>query len=225
MKRILFSLAVVLAMTWMACKPAAEAPQVIPAAMFQSMLVQHPVKDFDAWKPVFQGHDSVRTAHGLRTIGIAREMNDPNQVIIFFRVGDMQQAKDFIAMPELKTIMDSSGVTAPPTITFVNVVRNDTTTIPQKDRIMVSHHVKDFGAWLKVYDKEGSADRAQYGLIDRAMGRGVEDSNMVYLIFAVTDMEKAKARTSSPELKKMMEEAGVDSEPKVLAYTFDMLKE
>ncbi|MND06809.1 hypothetical protein D3C83_284180 [compost metagenome] len=57
------------------------------------------------------------------------------------------------------------------------------------------------------------------------MGRGIEDSNMVYLVFAITDMAKAEERGKSEELKKLMTESGVDSDPEMFVYKFEMYKE
>ncbi len=224
MKRATFYFLVVLFLNWMACKPA-ETKVEIPTTMFTSMVVKHPVKDFNAWKPHFMAHDSVRLAYGLHTIGVGRGIQDTNTVGIVMRVDDIQKAKAFASMPELKAVMDSAGVTGPPTIDYIHVVRNDSSKIEQMDRVMVSHHVKDFGAWLKVFDTEGPATRASFGMIDRALGRGVDDTNMVYMVFAITDMAKAQARSQSEELKKLMEEAGVDSPPNIWAYKFDMYKE
>ena len=105
-----------------------------------------------------------------------------------------------------------------PTFSYIDVVRNDDTKIDQKERLMVVHKVKNYNAWLKVYDGEGKETRAANGLIDRGLGRGVNDSNMVYIVFAITDMAKAKARLSSPELKKIMTDAGVEGAPKSFFY-------
>jgi hypothetical protein len=98
------------------------------------------------------------------------------------------------------------------------VIRDDNSPIEQKERLIVAHHVKDFDAWLKAFDGEGKEARASYGLLDRGLARGVDDPNMVYVLFAVTDIAKAKARSSSPELKKLMTDAGVDGPPTVSFY-------
>lgn len=224
MKRFFFPLAVILMVTWMSCKQA-EAPVVIPSSLFKSMVVRHPVKDYAKFKTVFMATDSMPMAYGVHPIGVARGIQDTNMVVVIGKIDDLARAKAFAASPELKTAMDSAGVTAPPTIEFVDVVRNDDSEIPQMERLMVKHHVKDFGAWLKVYDKEGKDTRAGFGLIDRALCRGIDDSNMVYVVFAVTDMAKATARGQSEELKKLMDEAGVDSAPEMFAYKFDIYKE
>ena len=77
--------------------------------------------------------------------------------------------------------------------------------MPQDQRnVSVTHHVKNFDAWLKVYDGEGKDTRGcEDGTVDRAMSRGIEDTNMVSVVFVITQiMAKAKARVASPELKK-----------------------
>ena len=86
---------------------------------------------------------------------------------------------------------------------------------------MVVHHVKDFDAWLKVYDGEGKAKRMEEGFMDRGMARGVDDPNMVCLVFALMDMAKAKAAITSDAKKKLMTDAGVDSPPQIFFYKFE----
>lgn len=224
MKRFFLPLLVIVMVTWMSCKQA-EAPVVIPTSLFKSMVVRHPVKDYAQFKKVFLSTDSMPQAYGVHPIGVARGIQDTNMVVVIAKIDDLAKAKAFGASPELKTAMDSAGVTAAPTIDFVDVVRNDDSEIPQMERLMVKHHVKDFGTWLKAYDKEGKDTRASFGLVDRALARGVDDSNMVYVVFAVTDMAKAMERGKSEELKKIMDDAGVDSAPEMFAYKFDIYKE
>jgi hypothetical protein len=224
MKQFFFPLAVVIMVTWMSCKPA-ETPVVIPTSLFKSVVVKHPVKDYAKFKAVFMTKDSMTAANGLHTIGVARGLQDTNMVAVIAKMDDVAKAKAFFASPDLKAAMDSAGVSAPPTFDYVDVVRNDDSDIPQMERMMVKHHVKDFANWLKVYDKEGKETRASFGMIDRAMCRSIDDSNMVYLVFAITDMTKAMERGKSDELKKLMDEAGVDSEPEMWAYKFDIYKE
>ena len=114
--------------------------------------------------------------------------------------------------------MQKGVVTGPPIILYITVIRDDNSNIEQKDRLLVSHHVKDFDAWLKVFDSEGKETRAGYGLIDRGIARGIDDSNTVYVLFAVSDITKAKTRSNSPELKKLMTDSGVDGPPTINFY-------
>jgi hypothetical protein len=196
----------------------AKAPEKPAFTPFNVMVIQHPVKNFDKWLPVYKGHDSVRKAYGLNEIGVARGLDNPNMVYIALKADDVQKAKQFAVLPNLKETMMKAGVTKPPVISYLNVIRDDNSTIDQKERVMVAHHVKDFDTWLKAYDGEGKATRAANGLIDRGLARGVDDPNMVYVLFAISDLAKAKARINSPELKKLMTDAGVDGPPTISFY-------
>jgi hypothetical protein len=200
------------------CNSKEGTKSTIPAASDKVVIVQHPVSSYDHWRPYFDNDDSARKAYGLSSIGVGRGIDDPNHIILFFKTEDTAKAASFMNRPELKTIMDSAGVTGPPVTDLVNTVRNDTSNTDIKDRVMIIHKVKDFDAWLKVFDNEGMETRKSYGLIDRALARGMNDPNMVYIVFAVSDWAKANARTSSDELKKLMTDAGVEGPPAIIKY-------
>lgn len=200
--------------TTTAIAPAPEKPAFSP---FKIARIRHHVKDYAKWLPFYKGNDSLRMAHGISQFIIGRGLEDSNTVIIINKIADVQKAKDFAKLPDLKAVMQKAGVNSQPTFDYSEVIRNDNSVIEQKDRLIVSHHVKDFAAWLKVFDAE-AAQRPTYGLIDRGLARGIDDPNMVYVVFAISDMAKAKARSASPELKKLMTDAGVDSKPGMLFY-------
>jgi hypothetical protein len=202
-----------------------ETAATLPAASFDVVAVMHPVADYSKWLPAFNDDAANRKAAGLIDIGLGRGLDDSNMVVIMMKATDMQKAKEFSNSPGLKEAMQKAGVTAEPKISMVHVIRNDSSTTSQTNRMMVSHHVKDFNAWLKVYDNEGMAKRADEGFTDRALGRGIEDTNMVYLVFAVNDLAKAKASITSEAKKKLMTDAGVDGPPQMFFYNLSMLKE
>ncbi len=177
------------------------------------------VKDFDFWRKSYVSHDSMRKAYAMEPLLLGRGVDNPNMVYLVNKTTDVQKSKSLFAIPEMKAMMDSSGVTSAGTFEYAHVIRLDTTNAANKMRLRVSHHVKDFDAWLKVYDGEGRAERAKYGMEDRSLSRGLDDPNMVYITFYVVDKDKAMARGNSPELKKLMMDAGVDSEPKIFLYT------
>jgi hypothetical protein len=193
-------------------QPATTKPAFTP---YKAMMIQHTVKDFDKWYAAFNGHDSVRKAYGITESGVGRGLDNDKLVIVWSMTSDIQKAKDFAASPNLKDVMKKAGVTGAPSLSYIDVIRDDTSTIPQMERVMVTHHVKDFDTWLKGYEAEGLSARAANGLVDRGMARGIDDPNTVTLLFAITDMAKAKARVNSPELKKTMTDAGVDGPPQI----------
>jgi hypothetical protein len=114
--------------------------------------------------------------------------------------------------------MKAAGVISQPGFSYAEIIRSNDSATEITNRVGIAHHVKDFSAWLKVFDVEGPATRAANGMIDSYIARSLVDSNMVYLSFVVTDMAKAKARGASPELKKLMNDAGVDSPPTIRWY-------
>jgi quinol monooxygenase YgiN len=204
------------------CKtePKAEEPP-IPAANFKFAMIKHPVKDYNSWKAVYMANDSLRDAYGISKFVIGRGTDDTTITFVVEKISDVQKVRDFGASPDLKAAMDSAGVTGPPVIALAEMIRLDTTTNTQLNRVIVSHRVKDFDAWLKVYDSEGRATRAASGLADRALARDLDDPNMVYVSFAITDREKANARMQSEELKKLMTDAGVEGPPSFFFFTAD----
>jgi quinol monooxygenase YgiN len=181
-------------------------------------MVQHKVKNFAKWKSAYMAHDSMRQAYGISHFQIGRSMDDSNMVIVIDKITDVKKAKDFAASAGLKAAMQKAGVSGAPAISYSDVVRNDASVIDQKDRVMVAHKVKDFDAWLKVYDAEGMKSRMENGVIDRGLARDADDPNMIYIVFAIADMAKAKARIGSEELKKLMMDAGVEGAPKITYY-------
>jgi hypothetical protein len=201
---------------------AALAPPPEPAkpvfSPFKVLMIQHHVKNFAKWQEGYLAHDSVRKAYGIEQGVIGRDLRDTNLVYVIDKMEDLAKAKAFAALPDLKTAMMKAGVTDKPGISFGEIIRGDDSPVETDLRVGVAHHVKDFAAWLKVFDAEGPATRAANGLVDRSLGRSLVDSNMVYITFAVTDTAKARARFKSPDLKKIMTDAGVDSPPTTRWY-------
>ncbi len=222
MKRIPMFMAAIAMVFFISCKgkeQTAAKLEPITSTNINVLAIKHTVKDFDVWNAGYNAHDSIRLAYGLKTLTMGRGVDDPSVVYVTHTANDPQKAKDFLALPDLKSTMDSAGVMGAPEVIMANVIRLDTSMKENKTRLQMAHHVKDFDAWLKVFDEEGRETRIAHGLDDRALARDMNDPNMVYITFYVTDMEKAKARGASPELKKLMESAGVDSEPVIFMYT------
>jgi hypothetical protein len=112
--------------------------------------------------------------------------------------------------------MKKAGVTGKPTIEYINVVMTDTMAT-QGTRLRVTHKVKDWDTWKKTFDSHKQA-RMEAGLIDRSVGYSMDDNHIVTVVFVVTDMAKAKAFTTSKDLKDKMTEAGVEGPPTFFWY-------
>jgi len=185
---------------------------------FKVIVIKHDVADYNKWRLAYDAHDSVRMTYGISHFVIGRGMDNPNTIMVIDKMDDVNKAKDFSMLPSLKDAMKKAGVLNTPKFGFYEVIRNDNSKINLKDRLMVTHRVKDFDAWLKVYDEEGIIKRMEGGLIDRGMARNIDDPNIVTIVFAISDIDKAKALIKSEEQKKVMMDAGVEGVPEMFFY-------
>jgi quinol monooxygenase YgiN len=87
-----------------------------------SMLVQHKVKDYAAWKTVYDSVIDLRTSNGELSDQIYRDASDPNSITVIFSWDSLENAKKYAQSPELKAAMEKAGVAGPPSIYFLNEV-------------------------------------------------------------------------------------------------------
>jgi hypothetical protein len=180
--------------------------------------ITHTVNDYAKWRPVFDTDSTARIAAGMQNIVVGRGIDSANRILIALKLSDVAKAKTFMAAPRLKATMAKGGVISKPDIEFYHVIRSNPNS-NEKQWVIVTHKVKDFDAWLKVYDGEGTAKRASQGMVDVVLARGIDDPNLVHLAFDVTDVAKAKAAIFSDEKKKLMMSAGVIGKPIIQFYT------
>ena len=84
-----------------------------------SMIVHHKVKDYDAWKPFFDGHEATRTAGGSTGYTIFRSVDDPNDLAILMQWDSIENAKKFASSEDLKNVMHKAGVIGKPDVYFL----------------------------------------------------------------------------------------------------------
>jgi len=182
---------------------------------FNVVVIKHTVANYNVWKPFFDADSTNRNAAGLHLIGLARGIENQDEVEMPFMIDDVQKAKAFASDPKLKDIMQKAGVTSAPSILFIKVLRLSEAIQTPGDYAEVTIKIKNFDAWIKVFDGEGAAIRARDGLEDGVLARGIDDPNLVYLVFKITDLEKAKAAMVDPARKKLMQKSGVMGEPEI----------
>jgi heme-degrading monooxygenase HmoA len=83
------------------------------------IIVQHKVRDYDAWKVVFDEHQAVRTRHGATGHLLYQGADDPNEVTVLNRFPSRAQAEAFAADPSLKEAMERGGVISEPRVTWL----------------------------------------------------------------------------------------------------------
>ena len=197
-----------------AMKPPASTPSAKPGNV---LIIQHKVANFAKWKLEYESHDSVRRSYGLTNFVLGRGLSDSNMIVVILKMDDVNKAKELTSSKEMKDRMKKAGVVGKPSFSYVDVVMNDTTPIQQSARLMVTHKVKDWDAWRKVFDDHKQA-RMDGGLVDRGLGYNDGDNHQVSIVFAVTDMQKANAFLNSKDLKDKMSQGGVEGTPTLFFY-------
>jgi hypothetical protein len=195
--------------------PAEVKPPFIP---FKVVIIQHRIKNFGKAENEYFNRDSLRKTYGISHYVIGRDLKDSNVVFVVDKIEDVDKAKAFYVLPGAKDAMKKAGVSAMPGFTYAEFVRGNDDPLQFTTGLAVSHHVKDYDAWLKVFDSDDSLRKVN-GMINRGIARNLYDSNTVSVLFEISDTAKAKARMASPDLKKVMTDAGVDSPPTIRWYT------
>ena len=197
-------------------KDSVTPPAPVAAGPVMIMTIKHKVANYAKWKSAYDEHDSARLSYGVHNYVICRGVDDSNMVMVAMRMDDVNKAKEMGNSKELMERMKKAGASKP-TIDYTETVMNDTTAIQQTVRVMVRHTVKDWAAWKKAFDSHKQV-RMDAGLTDRVIGHEVGDDHDVFIVFAVADIEKAKAFMQSKDLKAKMDEAGVVGPPTSFFY-------
>ena len=77
------------------------------------VLIIHQVKDFQAWKRIFDAAAGIRKQAGEQSYHVLCDEGDPNHVIHFSQWSSLAAAKAFFESPELVEIRVQAGVEAP----------------------------------------------------------------------------------------------------------------
>ena len=85
-------------------------------------VVSHPVKDYAAWRVVYDSAEPIRQKAGVTGAEVFHDPKDPNMMVIIHRFPSVEAAQAFLGDPGLKEAMMKGGVTAPPTATIAVAV-------------------------------------------------------------------------------------------------------
>ncbi len=200
---------------------AAKAASTIVTTPENMVVITHKVANYAKWLMSYEGHDSVRLAHGVHNYVIGRGLKDSNMVLVALKVDDTAKAMAFAKDPGLKKAMQKAGIIGAPMMAMSTSTWQDTATIDTKLRSMTSFTVKDWDTWVKGF-QDGKQERLDNGITDRVVGHNWNDNKKVYLVTAITDTAKAFAYYKSDALKKRREAGGVVGEP--VRFLFNIAK-
>ena len=83
------------------------------------MFVRQEVKDYEAWKSVFNRGDDLRRRNGAKSYQVLRPQNGSSEVDVLFEWDDLDNARRFASSAELKEAMQRAGVIGKPEILFL----------------------------------------------------------------------------------------------------------
>jgi heme-degrading monooxygenase HmoA len=86
------------------------------------LLVRHKVKDYAAWKPVFDQHSHAREDSGSKGGYVFRDTADPQNVLILLEWDDIQKAREFVESSNLNEVMEQAGVADKPDVFFLETI-------------------------------------------------------------------------------------------------------
>ncbi len=90
--------------------------------MANYMVVRHKVKDFDAWKKVYDSHRPKQREAGLTERHVLRGVDDRNETIVIFEAADVAKARAFGSSDDLRETMMRAGVVDMPDVYFTTGV-------------------------------------------------------------------------------------------------------
>jgi hypothetical protein len=77
------------------------------------VFINHPVADYDTWRPHFDADKPRRAAAGVADVAVLRDADDPSSVWIVAEA-DAAAVEALLSDPELAKLMQEAGVTGPP---------------------------------------------------------------------------------------------------------------
>ena len=84
----------------------------------ENLTVHLKVKDFNAWRTSYNGHEKDRATAGITNGRVFQSPSDPNDVVILQDVSDVAKARTWLGSSEMKSVLEKSGVVGSPNFRF-----------------------------------------------------------------------------------------------------------
>jgi hypothetical protein len=179
-----------------------------------AVVVTQEVESYDVWKRAFDGHAPARRNAGIVSTHVNRDAENPNRLSVYLAGTDAAKLNTFLGSPDLMAKMREAGVKGPPHVATITPVDDQTV----KDRplagVIVRHEVRDFEVWKRAFDGD-AARRARAGVIGHAVNRAARNPNLVVVYLQAESLDTLRAFAASPDLKQVMQAAGVTSAPEM----------
>ncbi len=183
-----------------------------------AVIVSHTVADFDTWKAAFDAVEDARRSASVVGHHINRSEENPNDLSVYLAATDAEALRAFASSQELKDAMTGAGVTGPPTMMWATPVRESLDWGRTLPAFILTHTVADFDRWLAGYDGADELRKAN-GIVGHAANRSLDDPSMAVVYHQAESFDALHSFLDGEDLKAVMENAGVTSEPQVSFYT------
>jgi hypothetical protein len=189
----------------------AHASTQLPAA---AAVVTQAVENYETWKRAFDAHADARRSAGITTTHVNRHAENPNLLSVYLAGTDATKLTAFLSSSDLAATMLNAGVKGPPHIAAITPVEDLTVKVRPLAGAIVRHEVRDYAAWKRGFDAHADA-RARAGIIGHAVNRSVQNPNIVVVYLQAESLDPLRAFASSPEVKQVMQAAGVIGAPDI----------
>lgn len=85
-----------------------------------TVILNHKVKDYQNWKPLYDADAARRNAVGMRELAVGEKANDPGNVFIIWQVEDAAAVEMMLQDPELHARMAEGGVISTPELIIIH---------------------------------------------------------------------------------------------------------
>jgi hypothetical protein len=82
------------------------------------MIVTFSIKDYNAWRPVFDAATAERAQDGVSKGQVYRCADRPNDLLVVFEVADEKRARAWMASMQVRADWEKGGVTGTPSYRF-----------------------------------------------------------------------------------------------------------
>ncbi len=87
-----------------------------------TLFVRHSVSDYKTWRKTYDHFQDTHQANNVTAQAVYQDADDPNDVTVTHEFPNVEAAKDFIQLEELKNAMRSAGVVGAPAVWITNRV-------------------------------------------------------------------------------------------------------
>jgi quinol monooxygenase YgiN len=177
-----------------------------------AVVINHDVEDYATWKRAFDQHAGARRNAGIVAAHVNQDAENPNRLSIYLAGADRAKLTAFVGDIALMAAMREAGVTGPPHIIEMTPTEDLTCKDGPMEGLIIRHEVRDYAAWKAAFDRHGDA-RRQAGVVGHAVSRSVRNPNVVVIYLQAASLSALRTFAASPDLKAVMQAAGVVGAP------------